>query len=230
MDAALLIFAKVPRPGSVKTRLTPALSPSEAARLYTAFLRDTVRQSRGLSGPDVRLYLAPPLPDDGVDALPSDVSLHAQTGNGLGQRMRHALRETLEEGYQRVVLMGSDHPTLSPSFLHEAYQSLESAEAVCIGPTEDGGFYLLGMSAFYPQLFTNMTYSHSAVLSDTLARSAQTDARVTVLPEWYDVDRPEDVPRMLDDLRKGASDAPNTRRMADQLELRTRLSDRPSAA
>jgi len=229
MDTALLIFAKVPRPGSVKTRLTPALSPSEAARLYTAFLRDTVRQSRALSGSDVRLYLAPPLPDEGRNALPTDVSLHEQEGDGLGGRMRRAFRETLEE-YQRVVLMGSDHPTLPLPFLHEAYRSLGSSEALCLGPTVDGGFYLLGMSTFYPQLFADMTYSHSGVLGDTLARGAQTDADLTVLPQWYDVDRPEDLPRMLDDLGKGTVEAPNTRRMADQLGLRDRLLDGSSTS
>ncbi|MFB6271282.1 MAG: TIGR04282 family arsenosugar biosynthesis glycosyltransferase [Salinibacter sp.] len=223
MDAALLLFAKVPRPGHVKTRLTPALSPSEAARLYTAFLRDTVRQSRQLSAVDVRLYLAPPLPDGGLDALPSDVSLHKQDGDGLGARMRRAFRDTLEDGYQRVVLMGSDHPTLPRSFLQQAYDALDAPESVCIGPTEDGGFYLLGMSAFYPHLFADMTYSHSEVLSDTLTRGAQTDARLVVLPQWYDVDRPPDLNRMLNDLKADTAEAPNTRRISDHLDLRSRL-------
>jgi Uncharacterized protein conserved in bacteria len=86
MDTALLVFAKVPRPGEVKTRLTPALSAAEAARLYTAFLRDTLRQVLRLNA-DVRLYLAPPLPDGELDAVPSGVDVHVQTGDGLGARM-----------------------------------------------------------------------------------------------------------------------------------------------
>lgn len=218
MNSALLVFAKVPRPGSVKTRLTPVLTPSEAARLYTAFLRDTLRQVVRLDT-DVRLYLAPPLPDDGLDGLPADVSLHEQQGDGLGARMKGAFRETLQAGYAQAVVMGSDHPTLPLSFLRQAHGALQSPRSLCLGPTDDGGFYLLGMSAFYPQLFDDMTYSHSRVCSETLARAERTDARLTVLPQWYDVDTPEDLDRLLSDLDEDASDAPNTRRLTDQLGL-----------
>lgn len=225
MDAALLVFAKVPRPGRVKTRLTPVLSPAEAARLYTAFLRDTIRQVRQLEV-DVRLYLAPPLPEGGVDALPTDVRLYEQRGDGLGERMRRAVRETLDDGYDQVVLLGSDHPTLPVSFLREAFGALEEPASICVGPTEDGGFYLLGTNAVYPQLFEEMSYSHSEVFDDTLARAGRTDAGLTVLPPWYDVDRPADLRRMLSDLDEGTAEAPNTRRIADQLELRDRLLSR----
>lgn len=218
MDASLLVFAKVPRPGTVKTRLTPALTPTEAARLYTAFLRDTLRQVVQLDV-DVRLYLAPPLPDDGMDGLPAGVSVHQQTGDGLGARMKRAFRDTLREGADRVVLMGSDHPTLPSSFLRQAFRSLDDPRSLCVGPTDDGGFYLLGMTTVYPQLFDDMTYSHSEVFSETLARAEQTDAEVTVLPEWYDVDRPQDLGRMLADLDTDRIDAPNTRRIADRLTL-----------
>jgi hypothetical protein len=225
MDAALLVFAKVPRPGRVKTRLTPVLSPAEAARLYTAFLRDTIRQVRQLEV-DVRLYLAPPLPEGGVDALPTDVRLYEQRGDGLGERMRRAVRETLDDGYDQVVLLGSDHPTLPVSFLREAFGALEEPASICVGPTEDGGFYLLGTNAVYPQLFEEMSYSHSEVFADTLARAGRTDAGLAVLPPWYDVDRPADLRRMLSDLDEGTAEAPNTRRIADQLELRDRLLSR----
>lgn len=220
MDASLLVFAKVPRPGTVKTRLTPALTPTEAARLYTAFLRDTLRQVVQLEV-DVRLYLAPPLPDDGLDGLPAGVSVHTQTGDGLGARMQRAFRETLREGADRVVVMGSDHPTLPSTFLRQAFRSLDDPQSVCVGPTEDGGFYLLGMSTVYSQLFDGMTYSHSEVFSQTLARAKQTDADLTVLPGWYDVDTPQDLGRMLADLDTDRVGAPNTRRIAKRLDLKS---------
>jgi len=222
MDTALLIFAKVPRPGHVKTRLTPALSPTEAARLYTAFLRDTLRSARG-GTTDVRLYVAPPVPDDGFDGLPSEVTLHAQSGDDLGARMRSAFADTLRAGYDRALLMGSDHPTLPVSFLRQAEQALDEAEALCLGPTQDGGFYLIGMSAYYPQLFDDMTYSHSRVFTDTLARAERTDAHLTILPQWYDVDTPTDLTRMLADLEADTTEAPNTQRIVHQLELRALL-------
>lgn len=223
MDQALLLFAKVPRPGAVKTRLTPVLSPSEAARLYTAFLRDALRQVRPLEV-DVHLYFAPPLPEDSL-GLPSEVRVHEQEGEGLGPRMRNAFRETLAVGYERGVVMGTDHPTLPTSFLRRAMGSLQTPHAVCVGPSEDGGFYLLGMNAFYSQLFEDMTYSHSRVFADTLARAKRTDARLTVLPEWYDVDTPQDLDRLCSELADGEVDAPNTRRIVEHLDLDARLSE-----
>jgi len=226
MDASLLVFAKVPRPGAVKTRLTPMLTPEDAARVYTAFLRDTLRQVVRVEASDVRLYLAPPLPengipnngipDSGIDGLPAAVSVHRQKGDGLGARMKQAFRETLEGGADRVVLMGSDHPTLPSSFLHQAVRSLDVPRSLCVGPTEDGGFYLLGMSTVYPRLFDDMSYSHAEVFADTLARAKRTDAEVTVLPEWYDVDTPQDLERMRADLAADAVDAPNTQRISDR--------------
>lgn len=224
MDAALLVFAKVPRPGDVKTRLTPALSAADAARLYTAFLRDTLRQVVRLDT-DVRLYLAPPLPEEGLDAVPSGVTVHAQEGEGLGERMRRGVEATLEAGYDRVLLMGSDHPTLPPSFLREAGRALQTPNSLCIGPSEDGGFYLLGLTAPFPELFDGMRYSHANVFADTLDRARDTDADVTILPRWYDVDTPRDLCRMLADLNDDGVDAPNTRRIADQLNLRALASE-----
>lgn len=221
MSQALLLFTKVPRPGDVKTRLTPVLSPSEAARLYTAFLRDTLRQVRRLDA-DVRLYLAPPLPTGELEGVPSDVSLYEQQGESLGPRMKRAIRDTLDAGYERVLVMGSDHPTLPSSFLRQALPALQEPRAICFGPTEDGGFYLVGMRGFYPQLFEDMSYSHSEVFSDTLARAEHTDAQITILPPWYDVDTPQDLDRMGADLRKGDTEAPNTRRIANELGLENR--------
>lgn len=218
MSDVLLVFAKIPRPGHVKTRLTPVLTPEEAARLYTAFLRDALRQYERL---DVatRLYVAPPLPDDGLTGVPAGVTVHEQEGEGLGTRMLNAFGEALRDGYDRAAVIGTDHPTLPPAFVRQGFEALAPAPAISIGPSEDGGFYLLGMTAVYPQLFEGMTYSHDRVFTDTLARIGTTDAHLTVLPRWYDVDTPQALRRMIDDLADGSTDAPNTRRIVDQLDL-----------
>ena len=218
MDAALLVFAKVPRPGDVKTRLTPVLTPSEAARLYDAFLRDALQLYVELAA-DVRLYLAPPLPDEVLTGFPDSLSVFEQAGSGLGTRMKRAFRDTLDDGYGRVCVVGTDHPTLPLSFIRQSFAALQSSGAVCIGPSEDGGFYLLGMNAFYPQLFEGMSYSHDSVFTDTLARVGTTDARLTVLPRWYDVDTPAELERMLADLEANEMEAPHTRQMVQQLQL-----------
>ena len=217
MDASLIVFAKVPRPGAVKTRLTPVLTPTEAARLYEAFLRDALQLYARLTA-DVRLYLAPPF-DSPMEWIPASVEVYEQQGAGLGGRMKHAFRETLADGIDRASIVGTDHPTLPLSFIRQSFEGLELPQSVCIGPSEDGGFYLLGMNDFYPQLFEGMTYSHGSVFSDTLARLEQTDARLTVLPQWYDVDTPGTLERMIQDLEDGAVDAPHTRETLESLQL-----------
>lgn len=217
MSAALLVFAKVPRPGRVKTRLTPVLTPSEAARLYAAFLRDALRLYVRLQA-DVRLYLAPPVPD-GFGDIPDSVTVHRQEGAGLGARMQQAFQEVFAADYDSAAIIGTDHPTLPLTFVRQGFSALDGDKSICIGPSEDGGFYLLGMSTFYPQLFDGMTYSHADVFSHTLVRMESTDARVTVLPRWYDVDTPEMLERMLSDLNADATEAPHTREVVDDLEL-----------
>lgn len=218
MSDVLLVFAKVPRPGEVKTRLTPTLTPEEAAHLYEAFLYDALRQYDQLSS-DVRLYVAPPLPNDGLDGLPDRVSIHMQEGEGLGARMRQAFEDAQSAGYDRAVVIGTDHPTLPTSFIRRAFAELDGSEAISIGPTTDGGFYLLGMSTVYPQLFEGMTYSHEDVFRETLKRAGRTGAEVTVLPTWYDVDTPAALEKLIADLSTTDDVVPRTRTVIDDMQL-----------
>jgi len=220
MSNVLLVFAKVPRPGEVKTRLTPFLTPREATQLYSAFLHDALHQYTRLDV-DVRLYLAPPIPEDGLPTLPADVTVHRQCGETLGGRMQRAFDDAFCDEYDRAVIIGTDHPTLPQSFVRRAFSVLGGGASVCIGPSDDGGYYLLGMNDYYPTLFESMSYSHAQVFSDTLSRVKTTDAAVTILPQWYDVDTPGDLRRMLDDLRTSSGTAPKTRAAVDDLELRT---------
>lgn len=216
---ALIVFAKWPEPGRVKTRLTPALTPKQAARLYEAFLRDGLAQYAGLEA-DVRLYLAPPLPAGPTALLPPDVSLHPQQGPDLGARMLRAFVETFGAGYERAVLIGTDHPSLPTDFIELAFAALETPLSLCIGPSEDGGYYLLGMNDLFPQLFDGMTYSHEDVFAQTLDRAGATRAHVSVLPEWYDVDTPEALRRLVADLAATTSGARRTRDVLDALTAR----------
>lgn len=218
MDAVLLVFAKVPRPGRVKTRLTPVLTPAEAAQLYEAFLRDALQLYARLHV-DVRLYLAPPFPDVGLDGVPDEVTVREQRGEGLGPRMKNAFQEVFDADYERATIVGTDHPTLPPSFVRQSFNVIEADSSLCVGPSEDGGFYLLGMSAFYPQLFEGMTYSHGKVFTNTLTRIGRTDARLTVLPRWYDVDTPDTLERMIRDLEQVQHAIPHTRSVVDDLNL-----------
>ena len=208
---ALVVFAKAPVPGQVKTRLTSVLSEAGAARLYEAFLRDALGQYAAL-GPDVRLYWGSPLEAVPDELVPEGVSPFVQRGGGLGARMQRAFLETFAAGYERIVIVGTDHPTLPSAFIEEAFAALREPLSIAIGPSEDGGYYLLGMNEFYPQLFAGMRYSHADVLAETLARVSQTSATLTVLPMWYDVDTPEALDRLRSDLQTTDVQVSHTRR------------------
>lgn len=208
MDQALIVFAKRPQPGRVKTRLTPQLEPDEAATLYRAFLYDALDQYAALSA-CVRLYLASPI-DAALEINPTGIEQFSQVGSSLGERMKRAFSETLEAGYQRAIIIGTDHPTLPSPFIEHAFAALARPASIVLGPSTDGGYYLLGMNAYYPHLFEDMTYSHGDVFANTLERAARTEAFLTILPVWYDVDEPGDLRRLADDLKSHPDQAPRT--------------------
>ncbi|MXZ05462.1 MAG: glycosyltransferase [Rhodothermaceae bacterium] len=212
-DRALIVFARSPVAGQVKSRLTQLLSSQEAADLYRAFLVDSLAQYASLEV-DVRLYMADE-GDPGVHLY--GAKLKKQCGDGLGERMDHAFRETAAEGYEQMVIIGTDHPTLPTEFIMDAYEALSDVPAVCIGPASDGGYYLLGMSPLICGLFDGIVYSKPNVLSLTLVRARESGASVTQLPVWYDVDTPEDLRRLVSE--KTAL-PPATMKMMRMLESR----------
>ncbi len=219
---ALIVFAKVPEPGKVKTRLSPLLTPEEAAGLYEAFLRDALAQYAGL---DVAcyLYLGPPVVPLPEGMVPKGVQVRVQKGPDLGQRMLQAFLETFASGHQRIVIIGTDHPTLPTAFIEQAFETLAEPRSICIGPSEDGGYYLLGMNAFYPRVFEDMTYSHPHVFEQTLRRVQDVPATLTILPAWYDVDTPAALRRLLNDIPDSPEGPARTREMLATLDLPSRF-------
>jgi len=207
---ALIVFAKAPEPGAVKTRLTGLLTDDEAARLYDAFLRDSLDAYSRLDA-SVRLYLTPSSGDLPDGLVPDGVTCHTQRGVGLGERMLNAFVETFLAGFGRVIIIGTDHPTLPLAFVERAFDELADPFTTVLGPSDDGGYYLLGMNEVYPHLFQGMAYSHPGVFADTLERAQSTTASVSILPPWYDVDTPDALRRLAADLDAGAEGARKTR-------------------
>ncbi|MDH4228276.1 MAG: TIGR04282 family arsenosugar biosynthesis glycosyltransferase [Nitrospirota bacterium] len=199
----LIVFARQPRAGRVKTRLAAAIGAAGAANLHAAFVTDLVTRL----APHFPLAIyATPNPDTPFFqtlAAATGARLARQVGGDLGARMAHALRTELENGAEHVLLIGSDLPTLPVFHLHRAVELLASASDVVFGPAADGGFYLVGVPqgalGHWPgveKMFDGVPWSTPSVLSDTLARAADTALRVAFVPSWYDVDTPADLERL----------------------------------
>lgn len=201
--AALVVMAKAPRAGHVKTRLCPPLAPAEAAALADAFLRDALDVFAAWApgaGASVRLYLDAEPP---AGLAPDGVTVHRQAAGGLGARMLRAVVESAAAGARRIVLVGTDHPMLPPAFLSLAVDALAHPRTAVLGPTGDGGYYLLGLNEIVPHLFA-MDYSHDRVFADTLDRAAEAGLAPVVLPPHDDVDDAAGLDRLAAAWRGGA--------------------------
>lgn len=183
----LIVVAKRPAPGQTKTRLSPPLSPSQAAALYECFLRDTLDLVRQVPGVKRAIAYLPVWERAYFYHLAPDFDLLQQEGPDLGTRLDNALTHYLQRGYRKAVIMDSDSPNLPASCLISAYAMLEEADAV-IGPCDDGGYYLIGLRRPCPRLLREVRMSTSKVTADTLVIAAEENLRVGLLPAWYDVD------------------------------------------
>jgi rSAM/selenodomain-associated transferase 1 len=191
----LLVVAKQPAPGQTKTRLCPPLTPSQAAELYECFLRDTLDAMREVPGVEPVIGY---LPDDAQDyfhQLAPDMSLIRQRGSSLGERLDDLLKQAITGGSQKAVVMDSDSPTLPADYLSMAFEQLTETDVV-LGPTTDGGYYLIGVKQPQPRLLRQVQMSTSHVLADTLALAKASGLSVSLLPTWYDVDTIADLRRL----------------------------------
>jgi uncharacterized protein len=190
MTALLIIFAKEPRPGQVKTRLSPPLSPEEAAQLYHSFLKDIVEEMTRV--PEVRLALAFSPPGAQVffrGLAPPGAHLFPQEGADLGERMTRAFARGFTNGFGPVLLRGGDVPDLPAAVVSEAREVLATGQVqVVLGPAYDGGYYLVGLAQPQPRLFKGPVWSGDEVLKDTLRLARQLDLTFHLLPTWSDID------------------------------------------
>ncbi len=191
----LLVVAKQPAPGQTKTRLCPPLTSFQAAELYECFLRDTLDAMREVPGVEPVIGY---LPDDAQDyfhQLAPDMSLIRQRGSSLGERLDDLLKQAITGGSQKAVVMDSDSPTLPADYLSMAFEQLTKTDVV-LGPTTDGGYYLIGVKQPQPRLLRQVQMSTSHVLADTLALAKASGLSVSLLPTWYDVDTIADLRRL----------------------------------
>lgn len=191
----LLVFARTPVAGQVKTRLIPVLGAEGAARLYERFLLRTLETAVGAAPGRVQLWCTPTTDHPFLErcAREFDVKLRLQSGRDLGERMDHALSACIDTG---AVLVGCDCPELTVEDLESAASWLSDGTPVVLGPSEDGGYYLIGLCTPVPGLFEDVHWGRPSVLEVTRARLRDLGLRWRELPTRWDVDRPADLERL----------------------------------
>jgi len=187
------IFAKTPRPGQVKTRLSPPLSPEQASAFYALSLDETIK--RALQGPWRTLLFYSDAPDYFHARYPT-LPLAPQQGENLGARMSHALGTLLATGAEAAALIGSDSPDLPEEQLHDAFAALKQHAAV-VAPSHDGGYVLIGEREHHPELFRDIAWSTPQVLDATRTRAEQHAISLHELSPWEDVDDEASLKRLI---------------------------------
>jgi|SRR5215207_9616150 len=195
----LLVVAKQPTPGQTKTRLCPPLSYVQAADLYECFLRDTLDIMRQVGSVQCKIGFLPEDAQGYFQQLAPDMELACQRGASLGERLDYLLTEALANGARRVVVMDSDSPTLPPAYISQAFDQLTDVDVV-LGPTRDGGYYLIGMKQPQSHLLRQVQMSTPHVLADTQALAEATGLAISLLPAWYDVDTINDLHRLDEEI------------------------------
>lgn len=224
MNRIIIIMAKVPRAGNVKTRLLPFLAPEQCRDLAEAFLLDAINKTRNLCD-ELIIAFAPAHEKDyfaGVNV--ENLTLIEQRGADLGEKMFNALEFALRRNSDAsVVIIGTDSPTFPPEFVAEAFEKLVSKAKIVLGASEDGGFYLIGLRKNLPNLFKNIEWSSPQVYEQITWNITQSGYILDSIPVWYDVDTPDDLRHLRDEIlgsKQAQKVAPQTFRWLSQNEKR----------
>ena len=214
---ALVIFAKAPVPGQVKTRLCPPLTPDEAATLHGSFVLDTLERAKTAVGKlklDMDRYLAC-APSSGhvffkIMEERQGVKLIDQVGDDLGARMHHVVETMFSRGYRRTIIIGTDVPTVPLDHFKQALTSLEDHDLV-LGPALDGGYYLIGINQSVPELFSDIPWSTDQVLRLTQEKAAVLGLKTALLERWRDVDTLDDLEALIEECTTDSKKPKNER-------------------
>ncbi len=196
MRDRLVLFAKVPELGRVKTRLAREVGEGAARDLAEAFLLDTLSTAASVDGVQVAVAYSPTTGEDWFRTRAPDALLVPQPETDFGSRMNAAMNAMFEAGASRCVMIGMDTPQLEPGRIESAFEALKEYD-VCLGPSEDGGYYLIGLRAPAPQLFEGIAWSTASVLAETLSRAAESGLSVHQLDSEFDIDEAADLERLL---------------------------------
>ncbi len=220
---AIILFFKWPVAGQVKTRLIPCLGEKKAADLYEAFIKDTITKLGDLEDVDIIGFAGNQRPKNSCADLHAFFAQHRlpvleQEGRDLGARMKHAMNDVFQKGYTSVVLIGTDSPDLPATVIRKAFEVLQyEPGSCCIGPSEDGGYYLIGMNAMFAEAFENVGYSQSNTYLQTIKALTKSQCNIYTLKRWYDIDDAGDLKTLLKN--KDALVCPHTSKQLDRIPI-----------
>jgi rSAM/selenodomain-associated transferase 1 len=224
----LIIIAKEPQIGTTKTRLCPPLNLSEAAALFEALLEDTIDLVSNLDGIDLAVAVTPPESVGYFERkTPPNTIFIPVTCIDIGDCLKQVFDELFSRGYPKVIAFNSDGPSLPKVYILQAVQLLDENDVV-FGPSDDGGYYLVGLHETHAELFNDIQWSTDQVMEQSLARAEMANLRVALLPEWYDVDIADDLERLLGEVLRYPQDRlTHTRRYFAKLslDLKSNLAD-----
>jgi rSAM/selenodomain-associated transferase 1 len=218
-DRVLVIMAKAPRLGVVKTRLAPGLSPNAAVAFYRCLLADTLALARSLNNAEVAIMCPGSDVDELAQLADHETTVVAQNGEGLAAGLTSVFAHFTEERPRNVIAFNSDSPHLPRAVLLDAFETLALHDVV-LGPTHDGGYYLVGAKTSYPALFARDGMGTSNALETLLSRVRALDLSVGFVDRFYDIDVADDLTRLAAELRLAPERAPRT---AAWLKERERL-------
>lgn len=188
----LIVFIKNPGLGKVKTRLAKSVGDEQALSIYNRLIDITLRETDRLDCKKDIWFSDSDEVSNSVFVTRKSYAQKVQKGDSLGERMLYAFQQSFQNNFEKVIIIGSDCPELRSFMLEKSFQLLDSFDLV-IGPAQDGGYYLLGMNGFYPEMFSGINWSTSSVLRETVKRANDSDLLFTLLDELNDIDTIEDL-------------------------------------
>ena len=220
-DNAVILFARDPVLGQVKTRLSSSLDDETILRLYTCFVEDSLEKIRKVDNADCFVGIYPSNLSGFFNGIEdSDIRLFIQQGENLGDKMRQAFVDRFADGYKKVVIIGSDSPSLPVSYINQA---LNSDKDLMLGPSTDGGYYLIAMTGKVSEVFDGIAWGTEQVLDETLNRVKKAGVSLELLPVWYDVDFPEDLKFLKTHLelitQSGLCEVGKTKKILDEISF-----------
>jgi len=194
----IILFTRFPQPGRVKTRMIDRLGPHGAAQLHKKLTEQVICQIKpALESQKIKLhiYYCGGSQQEMADWLGKKYPLCNQQGSDLGQRMKHAFAQTIRQGAERILLIGSDCPDINADVITSGLEKLNNHDLV-LGPAADGGYYLIGLGAARNEnatLFNSINWGTDQVLEQTLTQAKKGGLSYSLLPQLHDIDRPEDL-------------------------------------